>query len=521
MTAVIYGASASWDFDEGDGLGEITLAQGGWTFRSYHLFHTALNKLVLLGLATLGLRVDATAAIHALNIGLGAVTVSLVFLVLALLGVRRTSAAFAAAVFALSQAPWFHSVTGETGITPMPFVLAAFMLVMPINRPGLWACYGRALAAAALLSASVWLSLNLVVLLPALAILIWRLGMMGGPGSVSLSLVTLVGLLVFGCGPFVMVSLAEGRASVGEFAHWLFYKPDTELLGELLGGFMRVPRTLVGIGRLLFPMSDGETWLKALLQSRSVQHELSDYVTLARNLAGALILVGLATVGAWRRWSETAGWVIAAAVVVTAVFCLLWLGSDPQFWLPAYPFLLAGAAFGVGAFGERRRARRVRTWLALAVCAILFMSNYAMLAPSLLSPHGSPEWIEVSRAAAVMSPGDVIIGPGASHFTSIAMHHKGVQYVTVVYQFPHSLRGEAFLARVGQLIESRLAENRHVFVHGLGDPIPVHLLGNWDMLTAQHGVSQWEVRTAIDRQFVRRARPDIGKDIDELTRPQN
>jgi hypothetical protein len=297
---VLYLLTTSYWFATGDGASEVALAaRPAVTFRPYHLLQTSLYKAAI-GLWSLaGWTGQPLVPVHVLNIILGSATVSLFWLLLVRFGLGEGIATFGGLLFALSSAVWRHSSSADTGMTPMPFLLGAVLLLCPrMGRP-----LGtlRISVACALFSLAVALSLNIVLFLPALLILVLQRPRVR---SWARLLVAFGSLSVFGLGPFLLVSVAEKRVTPTAFVRWIAHHPESDGLRPGLRTALQAPRAWAGIGRLVFPKSHGETAIKGLIKSIPVKTTSGDWLTLFRNLLFSLLLVCLAGHGMWVRRRE-------------------------------------------------------------------------------------------------------------------------------------------------------------------------------------------------------------------------
>ena len=202
----------------------------------------------------------------------------------------------------------------ETGVTALPLALAAFLLVCPARgaerAPGALRCA----LAAALLASGALLNFGIVMLVPGLLAAVWLFGGARRVGSLAL---VLGALFAVGFLPFVFVAAGAGARSPAEFTRWLSERGDAQAFGA---GFSPIGllRALSGISRLAFPVSEGETAIKAILKGEDVGVGPGAYLSLARNLAALALIGGGAGVG----WLREA---FAAAILPSAVFNAFWL----------------------------------------------------------------------------------------------------------------------------------------------------------------------------------------------------
>lgn len=518
----VYLVTASYSVVGGDGSAEMAWAvEGGWNLRSYHLLQTALYRSFLIASAPIAAGVPAFVVLQMANGALGAVSAGLVFLLFLRCRVPAPLSALAASVWALSAAVWEHSVTADTGVTPMPLVLGAALLVLPAERPSFRAALGRTLGASALLAASATLSLNLALLCPLVLLGAWQMGATPDHRR-KLAAAALGGLAVLGVAPFLAAAASVGQASPRAFLAWLTHHPETQGLTSVRHSLSQLPRAFTGLGRLLFPAADGETAVKGLLEGHRVRVDGWGWLALGRNATAAIALVGLAARGAWLRRADPRTLVLVATAVPTALFSLFWLGSDPQFWLPVYPFLLALSARCSGEeLARSGRDRDVDFWwrgTAAALLVVLFWANHVREAPTPLSPHGGPGWEQAERAAATLRPGDVLIGPGSNELFWAAQQRPGVRWRALTFSDLDGLGEDQLLSLVAEEIDDALDRDRRAYVFGLSDPVRPRMLGFWELVEGKHGVSRERLAAFLDRRFQRDPDPAMGDDVDRITR---
>ena len=111
-------------------------------------------------------------------------------------------------------------------------------------------------------------------------------------------------------------------------------------------------RVIYGLGASLIASQGAARWVRHWTEgAESIEPRPSDALDLVA-WGAALIFAGLATVLVLRRWSSLRGiqraalGVCAGSVLAFLAFNYLWIGSDPQFWVPVVPFLWIAWGFG-------------------------------------------------------------------------------------------------------------------------------------------------------------------------------
>jgi hypothetical protein len=247
---------------------------------------------------------------------------------------------------------------------------------------------------------------------------------------------------------------------------------------------------------VLFPPSGAETALKAKLLGVPVEVGRGETLTLARNLAAAGFLAVLAAIGAWTLRRTTLGVVAIAAILPTALFSAYWLGSDPQFWLPVYAFVILLAAAG-------SRSRAPVLGAIAVLVALLFATNLAYGPPSPMHPSGDARWRTASALAPTLAPRTLLLRPGvtASPLEFVDDVRPDVEVLDLSYSPPRELRGDAVLAWIAERIESAASSGREVWFEGIAEPIPFPLLGSWTFTAGARGISREEVQGFLSSRY--------------------
>ncbi len=515
-TVVLCALTMSYVAADYDGHKETWIAfDRTMRLRPFHLIHSPLNRAAFGLWHTLGWRGPAFVPLQYLNTVLGAVMAVQLWLLAVRCGVSPRVAGATCAVFVLSATPWLHCRTAETGMTPMPFAFGALLLLLPEVAAEAADARRRAVLAGLLMTVALLLSLNFVVLVPALCWAAWRLRRRASDLAALLAALMLANLVAYG----IAVSI-QGVRTPGEFWFWFFHHEDAKgLSGASKGLAVRVLRSGAGIGRLFFPVSWGETALKAVLRHQPVEVSWTDWLTFARNSLTMLLTLAL-TYGGWRALRDRpVGQVAAVAVVGITPFNIIWLGSDPQYWLPVMPFILALAAVAlshVAALGSGARRRVIGASALFG--ALLLQANLPGTTPSPLWPRWGPEWQRSRQAAATMATGGLVIVPGNTSLRVLDQLRHDLEYCDLIFTADQALEGQAFLDWLAAQIDAALEAGRAVYVEGLRAPLAPEYLGNWEMTTGTHRVRREEVETFLDRRYPVRAEPGLPRGVERVGR---
>ncbi len=438
------------------------------------------------------------------NALLGAAAAALILLILLRLRAPHAVAIFTALVWAVSFAPWLHSKTAETGVTPVPFLLGALFLLIrardgatpPIGdvdeseRARCWA----GVFAAVLIAAAISLSLYTVLLVPGYLYLAWRRGVLI-PGTAALAV--LVGV------PFGLAVASSGATDLPSVIAVLTHHPNAEMLGSSFN-LMSLPRALSGVGRLLFPFALGESAIKMKLAGHSVDMGLSEWWSLARNTGGALMLLLAVVVAWWRMRRRTLGWFVLLSGLPVAVFCVYWLGSDPQFWIPFYSVMLIAIGATVGDLLSVPYRRYVFGGITVLLLLFMFMTNRSFGPPCPLAPLGSERWQSAQELSATLPGGAVILIPGPMVHLPFGLLRGARTDVDVVHLAADERfegRDELFLEDLAAFTGNAMRGARRMYAFvGEGSLTPASL-GAWEGLATGRGVSRAELGEFLAGRF--------------------
>ena len=497
---------ASYRVTEGDPVEEARYVVGSDSaVRPWHLAQTTLFRGVWLLASSAGFDGPPFVPLQSANAVLGALAGLMILALAWRLGASGPWAVAAAAAWAVSYAPWLHSRTAETGVTPLPLVLGALLLTVragdaehDAHGPGRSArrAHDRpaAVLAALLLSAAISLSLCLVLLAPAFLYLFSRRrALLAGAAS----------LAVLAMAPFAAVPISEGARTPAAAVSWLLSYPDAAVLRPSLS-LMSVSRLLTGVARLVFPFAVGESAVKMWMLGLPADIGLREWTQFARNMAGAAGLFLLFALGWWRIRRSVFGWFAALAVVPVLIFNAYWLGSDPQFWLPLYPVVLVVGAVTLERAVSMPVRRRISLACAWLLVVLLFATNRSFGPPCLVSPGGSPRWEQATALAGRLAPNAVVLLPGPmvhAPFGLLEAQRPDLQVMMLSTDPLLEGDGSAFLARLERFISGERARARAVYTYPSGGPMDVASLGAWQGFENARAVSRSKLDRFLEDRF--------------------
>ncbi len=483
------------------GLQASAASRPAFDLDPHHLLVTPVNRFALRSARTLGFDGPAFYLIQIMNGLAGGAACGLFFALLRRLGLSGGHALAFTLALALTHVTWFHSREAEVGIPANFFLVLSLSLCLP--PPALRPASGlaRALLLATTVSLMVLCALNAVLLVPVFAAALlatapkqerWR----------HLGAYTTAAILIGG-GVYLLLPWATGMADPSRWFGWLTYHPARARLAEL-GHFtsanaIRAASGLVNafIGETAV-MTAGKLFLRG---EAAPPPALLDWLRFALGtILAAAVLLTLAARPRSREESRI-HLMVSMAVALIALSSVFWLGSDPQFWLPALPFLVAWCAVRLAPPLRRPVGGRGRGFLPAAVAAVLLLVTNARLpVPTHIDPSGGYDWKQSRAFAQVAAPGDLLLANDSwGRFVSVWGDYK---VVSLIYSLPPGR--EQYWGTLLPAIDAALATEHRVFALEVFGGLTARAVGGWDEIEAISGRrrAQWlaEITARYDVQ---------------------
>lgn len=451
----------------------------------HHLLVTPIDRVALaIGHAAPGTPNNRRAffPIQILNALAGAIACGLFLFWLARLGIPLLVALPYTLALAFTFVHWLHSREAETGILANLFLLLTVNLLPLATSRRLPIVFPAISAVLAILCA-----LNTAALIPAL-------GLMDSPDHerrgrqrmlATFLAATAVGALV----AFLVLPWMSAGMTPGETIGRLTSHPGSARLAE--HGQVSVSNALrAGSGLINAFTGDTAvtTALKARLQNRgSIPLPPGDWIRFGIGAFITLFLL-LALLDPPHTGRERLLWLAAwAALVPTAIFNLLWLGSDPQFWLPILPFLGAWSAAWIvrGVRGRRQGSAPPATAIIVPtlVAVALAFCNWPLAVPTILYPKGGPDWQRARTFAERAAPGDILLHNGG--FGPYLQAISETKAVSLVYGLPGGKK--AYEHALIELIDDTVLRGGRVFALNVFGPATAVNTGGWEEIRAISG----------------------------------
>jgi hypothetical protein len=504
-TLVLYWLTSTTVFPAtGDGYSELQHAVAATEVRTNHLLLTPLFHAVHGLLSGLGFAVSMTRVIVITNAVSGALGVAVWALMGRMAGLRRGVVLLGGLILIVSSVWWWYSRETESAmVSQLFFMLSTGFALMAQVREKL----ARTLcitASSISFGIAGLLSLNLVVFVPFLLLLLPRsLGIRSWLRDAVLwgSVAALIAVPWF-----VAAYLQSGLSQEISFIGWLAYHPTAEMTGSIERGIspLAVMRAGVGLARCLFPMWGGApTALKMLLTGQGAASlAVLDVVLFAlAALLSAVLFVG----SLWLGWRERRGvglWMaIVLAIGVAVVVNTNWLGSDPQFWLPIYPFMLLSTTFLLQELGSGGQsvARRLIPAGAVALAAVLLVVNHTWPVPTELSRAGGREWNIAREAAAGFEQETLFLALDSPESFYVMYHQPSLERLSLLHDVQG--RGAEYRRRLSTRIAEAHARNRAVVAEGLSSAPDLFVANVWENMVKIHGFDQKGLSNLLEEDF--------------------
>lgn len=461
------------------------LMEGEPTYRANHLLLTPVYKLAYWATAP---ALPPFIGPQLVNVLAGLLVVAAVFTMARHITNSHGWAGVLAGFVGVSHL-WVHGSTMETGAIATALLSAAVLIAWRSHdSPRV----GATFTCWALACLSVLFAFNHVLLLPifliALLTSVWPDRGALVKHLLAAGCTTVLVVLV----PLTFAGFASGATNVPEVLTWLQSHPDQTRLSDVGFGMTGLLRSFSGFVRLWFATHSGPTLLKAKMQGIELQDVTPlTWLSLIVGLAVAWGILGLCMASLRKRGSRDPWpWLSATAIGVILLFGSIWLGSDPQFWLPALPFVALMMAVGIQAYRERNTTFQKFGPMAGAVlCAVAAWVNAPRETPSTLFPKGGSAFQAAEQLAKSLRPADLVLTPGAGWAIYVRHYASEVNVVNLSYADFLGRDGE-FLEKLVEMVKEASRTGGRVYFDGLQGPLLSSQIGYWNMVANARGVGR-------------------------------
>jgi hypothetical protein len=367
----------------------------------------------------------------------------------------------------------------ETGMPPLAMVMVAVAIL--VRNPG----YGGSVLGGAAFAASVLLSVHAILLAPAMLLLLRRTT----EGRVRYRK-ALVPFLMAVAVPVVLAYVLAWRASGdASFLSWMTEHPSQKDLQHIHFGLSAILRNFAGMLRLLVDAGSLASVAKVVMQGGAdvILAPLSIVRDVVATLLSSWLIVDIIR---RRHQCSRSRHLLVVAFVPVFAFNALWLGSDPQFWLPLLPFLLLTLA----------DTRRNPGWLMLVLPLAMGIMNVPIRERSLLVPGGDAAERTAYAMKRILREQDLILTPG-SRWTS-AVRSMGCP-ARVLLLNSAGVPGGAVpdLRLITDRIDSSLGVGGRVFVDNALGPRTLESIGPWEIVASAYHLSRDSLATSLRTRY--------------------
>lgn len=483
---------------------EDAIAETGFAYRPQvlwrpnHLLLTPTYRLCVSLFGSLFEEDHRFLLLQFVNAIFGSAAAALVHCVLANLGVRRVLGLLASLLVGLSYAHWLHSREGESAIISQFFLMASICtLSFRLRFENDHLSTATVSLGATFFALSVLFSMNNVVLLP--AVCLFALAAVPRNQRVrSIVLLTLQsGLLVLAVYG-AAATAAMGRVGPGEMARWVLHHPsEGRLAGTKELTLTNLFRAGSGLVNAFVGYSGVPTAAKQLMRGKSTDAiPAGDWI---RFLTGSLLALFLALGLLARPHTPNHRGVLraaVAAVLCVGLFNILWLGSDPQFWLPALPLMVILAAqVSSGRLQRESQRKRVPFVWVLGVL-VLVASNFSYPVPTLAWPYGGKDYDRAGEYTRHATSRDLLLHAGS--WGRYVPAFGTFRTLSMNYSFRQT--GASYLAELSDRIDETLGNGGNVYAVDVVRASPVSI-GEWDEIQAQFHVSRHDAVQFLSDRF--------------------
>jgi len=497
--------------DGGDTFFEIELAlePHARALRPNHLFLTPVYRA---GVALFGWAFEPERRwilLECINSVAGALTAALLFLSLRRFGCSARVAIPGVLVMALSWAHWEHSREVQAGILPeLCAVTTLYLLARSTTAGSVRAGDWLACAAGLALAAGVLFATNIILLAPALATGMFLLSPAGRRvrRSASFTLVAASATLV----PFLVVaSLQLGTLSVHGFLKWVTYHPSEAYAGAKQFSVLNLLRACSGLGNTFTGYNAPTTVLKQWLKGLDpIAIPLAEWFWFVVGFALVLLLLLQCVARPGDPLRRAIAAMAAVACLPVLVFNVLWMGSDPKFWMPLMPFLILQACSvnAAAPAGSRRpRLYRIGAWAAVV---LLFACNFRFPVPTLTSPWGGRNWQRAELLAQRMTPADTVLD--MSGWGSYVHAFNGQRILSPLSGIPG--RGAEFQTNLEAELDLTLAAGGKIHAIDVFRSTDSASTGNWESLEIYTGLERARLLDRLRARYETREENFAGSD---------
>jgi hypothetical protein len=487
----------SWDAPAtGDGYEEIRLFREETRPRPQHLLLTPTWRTVHRAVSAVSPDATPLRTIVIANAACSAIALGLALRIGTLLGIPAGALVGALGVLAVSWAWWMHSRDPETTMLAHALLVAGAFVLM---RGRMLRNHARLLCIA-LFTLAAAMAANVMATMPMLVLLErWRAAR---PRHHPRTLLFALALVL----PFFAIALAQHTSHREEirqpYSAWIVHHSSEEMMGAIPRGVTAAGLLRAGSGflRTFFPLEGGVPAAAKLLLTgreggRVTSASIAAFAIAAVSALVVLMLFARAAAAAPEH--RSAFQAFGVGFLGTAIGSWIWLGSDPQFWLPILPFVFIGAAAGWKTLSFQ--GRRWTAGIAAAAFVFFFVVNAPWPTPSLLRRDGGPSWRAAGQFCKSAHPGDLLVVQDTRWSFYAFARCPELRVVRLLYGSPAT--GDALLGELESAIDETLDSGRRVWVEDLCDEPDLEHLGFWENMALVKKLPREEICARLGGRY--------------------
>jgi hypothetical protein len=487
----------------GDAVSEVERAKKGiQSLRPNHLILTPTYHLYLLFLRKIGVGGQEFIQLQVLNVMAGALCCSLFFIFLVNHGCTLIISLFGSFVTAFSFAPWLHSREVESSILSQLFmILSAFFLSFLKEDFKRSTSYILALLASVSIALAILYSMNYVLLFPAFCLLLF----LYAPKGYRLKLLILfsfISFLITFITYLLALQVTVGKLDLKSLISWVTYHPSGEHLSESKDiTLTNLLRSFSGIINYFIGYTPIPTNLKLLL--REEKTFAIPIISWIKFIFGLFFTAYLFFHSIWIRLKkEVFGMILLLTSFIPVLFFnTFWLGSDPQFWIPAIPFAILQACIIMSNRMDLSFYKKLVKPSLILIPLLLFIINCTYPVPITLMPEGSKNWKMAKNFSQILQKKDLVI-----YLRGWPSYLKYTNKIDLTDH--HSLKGkkkEDYLDTLCNEIDAALNEGAQVYaieIFALDDPSGIfYTIGGWDEVQNLSGLKRHEIINRLNNRY--------------------
>jgi len=303
--------------------------------------------------------------------------------------------------------------------------------------------------------------------------------------------------------PYLLAAFSEHKYTITSITSWLTSHSEAARLSHLnplsTEGLIR---PVAGFMSLFVAPHSSLTIVKLALRGELAQGiDILAYCRLVLSFSVFFCIGGYMLIGLRLIRTATPMLFFMTCLVFLFAFNVMWLGSDPQFWLPGLPMILAMIGLGITSISYRPLMVGSLRGLLLLACILFLFLNVPREIPSILFPEGGKSLGVASHFAGNISNRCVVVSPGWSWVNYTRVGYDHIDVVDLVYD-DYLGSGPDFYHRIDSLIRHSLESRIDVYFDGLNGDKHIEQCGAWQMFHSLRETTREELRDFLAARYL-------------------